>query len=238
MGVVPSIERVAALVPCHRTPPSEELLRRIRPQVDELLVVDDGMPASQAVELERIAGRVGAEVIHTRHGGKGHAIVEGLRRLEAREGELAVVVLDSDGQHPPEAIPMFLAAGTEADLVVGNRFAAPGPVPRVRRLANAVASSLLSRSTHASVPDSQCGMRLLARRALNEVRFPEGGYEAETVHLRRCLRAGLSVAWVPIPAVYNGSPSSFRPVRDSATVLAACVREPAHTSTWRPAPSG
>lgn len=233
MPVAPRIERVAALVPCHRTPPSEDLLRRIGARVDEVVVVDDGMPEPQAMELESVAGRVGAEVIHTRHGGKGHAIVEGLRRLEARAGELAVVVLDSDGQHPPEAIPVFLAVGAEADLVVGNRFAAPAPVPRIRRLANAIASSLLSRSTRSSVPDSQCGMRLLTRRALTEVPFPEGGYEAETVHLRRCLRARLVVRWVPIPAVYNGSPSSFRPVRDSAAVLAACVRD-----RGQPSPSG
>ena len=69
-------------------------------------------------------------------------------------------------------------------------------------------------------------MRLLTRRALVEIPVEEGGYEAETVHLSRCLRAALRVEWVAIPAVYNGSPSSFRPVRDSVAVLAACLRDP------------
>lgn len=72
-------------------------------------------------------------------------------------------------------------------------------------------------------------MRLLTRRALTAVPVPEGGYEAETVHLRRCLRGALAVEWVPIPAVYNDSPSSFRPVRDSVAVLLACLREPRRT---------
>ena len=63
MPVAPRIERVAALVPCHRTPPSEDLLRRIGARVDEVVVVDDGMPEPQAMELESVAGRVGAEMV-------------------------------------------------------------------------------------------------------------------------------------------------------------------------------
>jgi hypothetical protein len=55
------------------------------------------------------------------------------------------------------------------------------------------------------------------------VEFPGGGYEAETRHLKRCLRRGLRVAWVPIPAVYEGRRSSFRPLRDTLRVLAALL---------------
>jgi hypothetical protein len=77
-------------------------------------------------------------------------------------------------------------------------------------------------------------MRLLTRRALLEVRFEGGRFEAETVHLRRCLRAGVPVAWVPIPAIYERSPSAFRPIRDSIAVLAACFgRQASHAPTGR-----
>jgi hypothetical protein len=77
-------------------------------------------------------------------------------------------------------------------------------------------------------------MRLLTRRALLDVRFEGGGFEAETVHLRRCLRAGVPVAWVPIPAIYERSPSAFRPIRDSIAVLAACFgRQASHAPTGR-----
>ena len=77
-----------------------------------------------------------------------------------------------------------------------------------------------------AIRDTQCGMRLLRGRALHEVEFPHGGYEAETVHLRRCLAAGVEVAWVPIPAISGDERSSFRPVRDGVRVLRAAV-EPA-----------
>ena len=72
--------------------------------------------------------------------------------------------------------------------------------------------------------DTQCGMRLLRGRALHEVPPPPGGFEAETAHLKRCLRAGVPVAWVPIPAIYEGEPSSFRPLRDSARIARALAR--------------
>ena len=71
--------------------------------------------------------------------------------------------------------------------------------------------------------DTQNGMRLLRGRAL--ATFPAGGYEAETIHLRRVLRDGVPVAWVPIPAIYAEEQSSFRAGRDSAKVLWAwCSR--------------
>jgi hypothetical protein len=65
-------------------------------------------------------------------------------------------------------------------------------------------------------------MRLLRAHALDVL--PRGGYEAETTHLRRVLRAGHAVAWVPIPAIYGSERSSFRPAQDSARVLWALVR--------------
>ena len=54
--------------------------------------------------------------------------------------------------------------------------------------------------------------------------MPHGGFEAETIHLRRCLRVGVAVAWVPIPAIYDGAESSFRALRDSGRVAWAVVR--------------
>ena len=44
------------------------------------------------------------------------------------------------------------------------------------------------------------------------------------MHLRRVLRAGFSVGWVPMPAIYGAERSSFRAGRDSAAVLWALVR--------------
>ena len=131
----------------------------------------------------------------------------------------AVLLLDADGQHPVDAVPAFLAAGAGAELVIGERLEDRASMPEHRRVANTVTNSLLSLLTRTRVADSQCGMRLLRGRALTDVAFPGGGYESETRHLKACLRAGVTVAWVPIPAIYPGGKSSFRPVRDGFRVL-------------------
>jgi glycosyltransferase involved in cell wall biosynthesis len=220
---------VTALVPCHLASPAPDLLRSLRAQLGGLLVVDDGMPPTAARRLADVARACGAAVLTLpRNLGKGHAVAAGIRSLlSAPRPPSAVLVVDADGQHPPEAVPAFLEASAQAELVLGDRFGDLEHMPLSRRLANRGASLLISAATARPVRDSQCGMRLLRGRALHEVAFPPGGYEAETRHLARCLRAGVAVAWVPIAARYGDEVSSFRPVRDSARIVVASFASPA-----------
>ena len=216
---------VTALLTCHREPPAGTLLAAVLDEVARVLVVDDAMPAVHAAGLDRLAAALDVDVLRLdRRSGKGHAIAAGLRSLLSMDETVeAVIVLDGDGQHPPERIPDFLSASHAADLVIGNRFGSARDIPLVRRVCNRIASHVVTRTTRQAVPDSQCGMRLLRGRALTEIEFPGGGFEAETRHLKRCLEANVRLAWVPIPAIYDGRPSSFRRVRDSVAVMRAAV---------------
>jgi glycosyltransferase involved in cell wall biosynthesis len=197
----------------------------VKAHVGDVLLVDDGMPAEGAAELARLAATAGVGLLRLpANCGKGHAIAAGRRHLLGRSpAPQAVIVLDADGQHPPSAIPALLTAAAQAELVIGDRLGDFG-MPPLRRFTNRLSSRLLALVTGHPVPDSQCGMRLLRGRALREVEFPGGRYEAETLHLKRCLRSGVRVAWVPIPALYGGQPSSFRSVRDGTRVLGALLR--------------
>ena len=105
--------------------------------------------------------------------------------------------------------------------MIGDRFGDLAAMPPQRRLANRSSRLLLQLATGGDVRDTQNGMRLLRRSALAS--FPAGGYEAETRHLKRALRDGLSVAWVPMPAIYGEENSSFRAGRDSLRVLWALL---------------
>jgi len=207
---------LAALVPCHLSAPRPELIEAIRAEVDHVLVVDDGLPVDAAgdlgdVEVLRLGG----------NHGKGTAIARGLNLLSDAD---AVLLIDADGQHPPSAIPAFRQAAGDAELVIGNRFGELGRIPVERRLANLAASAALTAVTRRRIADSQCGMRLLRGRALHEISFPEGRFEAETIHLKRCLRAGLRVRSVPIPAIYDGEASAYRALVDSARIAVALAK--------------
>jgi glycosyltransferase involved in cell wall biosynthesis len=211
---------LAALVPCHATPPRVELIEAIRREVDHVLIVDDGLPAAAAAELRDVdVLRLGS------NHGKGTAIARGLALLrdDAWPPE-AVLLIDADGQHPPGAIPAFRAAARDAELVIGDRFGQLQRIPLERRLANLAASAALTAVTGRRISDSQCGMRLLRGRALHGITFPEGRFEAETTHLKHCLRAGLRIRSVPIPAIYDGQSSAYRAVVDSARIAAALAR--------------
>jgi membrane-associated phospholipid phosphatase len=204
-----------------------------------VVVVADGVPPGAEAVLERVAAAPGVELLRLpENAGKGDAVAAGARAVLARaERPDAVIVVDADGQHPPDRVPAFAAAARTADLVIGDRSGDRGSMPWTRRITNSVSSGLLALKLRRRVPDSQCGMRLIRVDALERVPFPPGRYEAETHHLRAVARAGMEVAWVPVPALYDGAASSFRPVRDTARVLRAILgRTPAQERTRLHAP--
>jgi membrane-associated phospholipid phosphatase len=82
-------------------------------------------------------------------------------------------------------------------------------------------------ASRAWVPDTQNGMRLFRTDALRSVPIPEGGYDAESRHLRALLADGLRISSVEIPTIYDGEPSHFRPVGDTIAVGRALVASPA-----------
>ena len=229
----PAPARLAAVIPCHGSACLEDVVALTLAEVDRAVVVADGCRPLLDDELERISRLPRAQVVSLAHNaGKGTAVATGIEALlAAGERPEAVVVVDADGQHPPERIPRLAAAAADADLVIGDRLGQTAAMPRSRRFTNRVSSALLSVVTGRRVRDSQCGMRLYRTGLLDRVPPPPGRYEAETVHLRSMLRAGARVAWVPIPAIYDGAESSFRPVRDTARVLAA-IALPARLVRW------
>ena len=215
-------ERVAALIPCRADPQVAAVVARTLPHADEVLIVGDDPPPPIRARLDELAGPR-TEVLH-RPGppAKGEALAAGTRTLLARPRPPDLIVaIDADGQHPPERIPAFVRAARRADLVVGDRTADRAAMPLVRRAGNDAISRLLTALTRQPMPDTQCGMRLFRRDALRAIPLAGGGFEAETEHLVRAAAAGLRIAWVPIPAIYDDEVSDFLPVRDSVRVLRA-----------------
>ncbi len=211
---------LVAVMPSHNDVPERALVRQVLEHVDSLVLVDDGSRPDVAVQLDALAEEFGAELVRQpARSGKGSAVRAGVDRARGAD---AILVIDADGQHPAEAIPSFVRAAGDSELVIGDRFDDLAEMPFPRRLANRATRRLFELTTGREVRDTQNGMRLLRGSALELL--PSGGYEAETEHLRRVLRAGVPVAWVAIPAIYGEERSSFRPARDSARVLWALVR--------------
>jgi dolichol-phosphate mannosyltransferase len=221
------VRRVGAVIPCYCSSGIEPVVEEALRHAEEVVLVDDGSPPEAATDIDRIGQREGVRVLHLAvNGGKGSAVALGAAALLEGERRLdAVLVIDCDGQHPPEHIPDFVRAAGRADVVIGNR-SERDAMPRLRRFTNRASSALLSLVVRQRVPDSQCGMRLFRVEALERSPLPIGGYEAETRHLKALVRAGARIGWVDIPAIYGGGPSSFRALPDGARVLGAILGRP------------
>jgi membrane-associated phospholipid phosphatase/MFS family permease len=227
-SVLPQPSSVAAVIPVFASDRAAEVARAALAHVDELVLVDDGAPPPIAGSLDELAADERVRILRQgSNGGKGSAVSAGVSLLlgDERPPE-AIVVLDSDGQHDPQRIPAFLEAARTSDVVIGHRRERRS-MPLERRFANRAADLLLAVSTRRWIPDTQNGMRLFRSDALREVPLPAGGYEAESRHLRALLAAGRQVGSVEIPTIYEGEPSGFRPLGDSARVARALVAAPA-----------
>jgi membrane-associated phospholipid phosphatase len=214
----------AAVIPVFASPRAAEVARAALRHVDEVVLVEDGAPPEIGRTLDDLAGDDRVRILRLpRNGGKGSAVAAGAALLlEGPDPPEAIVVLDSDGQHDPERISAFLEAARNADVVVGDR-RGRAAMPVARRIANRAASLALLASARRWIPDTQNGMRLFRTEVLREVPFPEGGYEAESRHLRSLLKSGRRVAAVTIPTIYDGEPSHFHPLRDTIRVGGALV---------------
>lgn len=125
------------LIPSYNTGPVLfSTVREARKYWSPVWVVIDGSTDGSGIELSRMAEHdPGLQVfVLARNQGKGAAILHGLREA-TRAGFTHVLTMDSDGQHPPEKIPEFMAASlADANaLVLGVPvFDASAPSLRVR----------------------------------------------------------------------------------------------------------
>ena len=155
-----------------------------------VVVVDDG-----STDATGAAGAAAGVVVirHERNAGKGAALATGISRALA-EDAAAIVTLDADGQHPPEALPLLLAplADAAVDLVLGAR-ARSSAMPASRRITNWLSATVASRIAATPVPDAQTGLRAFTRRLAIAVTPSLTGYtryDYEAAFLLAALRAG------------------------------------------------
>ena len=207
-------KQCAVVIPClNEAATIGPLITQIRLLLPIVIVVDDGSTDATA----EAATTAGADVIqHGANRGKGTALASGFRR--AREGGFRrALMLDGDGQHSPADIPVFLRAADETDaaLIVGNRMANSQAMPWLRRAVNRWMSRRLSRRAGRSLPDSQCGFRLIELEAWSRLRLETAHFEIESEMLLAFVAAGLDVKFVPVQVIYKSEQSKIHPVFDS-----------------------
>ena len=178
----------------------------------EIIVVDDG---STDATGERAAAAGATVVRHPYNKGNGASVKTGIRRAS---GEF-VLIVDADGQHPPEDALRLVARLGEFDLVVGAR-AAETQATSARRAGNGALNWLASYLTGRAVPDLTSGFRAARTSGLREfLHLLPNGFSTPTTTTLAFLKAGYNVTFEPIHARQRSGESKIRLARDGTKFL-------------------
>jgi glycosyltransferase involved in cell wall biosynthesis len=214
------------LIPSYNPGPQVyDTVRAARAQWAPVWVVVDGSTDGTAAGLQEMAAndpllKVWVLPVNS---GKGAAVLHGLD-LAAQQGFTHALTMDSDGQHPADLIPAFMAASQQAPatMVLGKPvFDADAPALRVqgRKISNGWANL---ETLWAGIGDSLYGFRVYPIEPLRQVmrgqrwmrRFD---FDPEAV-VRLCWR-GVRPINLPAPVKYlradEGGVSHFNYLRDN-----------------------
>ncbi len=166
-----------------------------------VVVVNDGSKDDTSAQAR--AG--GAKVInHILNSGAGGATATGLRYAELNDSDLAVT-MDADGQHLSKDVIKGLDKSIKegTDLLIGSRLINTKGMSRVKILGNKGLSLITYLLFGINVTDSQSGLRVYSRKAIENLHWKTNGYEFCSEMLWRAKQLRLSVTEYPISAVYT-----------------------------------
>lgn len=162
--------------------------------------------------------------------GKGNALKEGFAEATA-QGYEYVITIDSDGQHYPEDLSVFLnelqKEKNQNVLYIGSRNMAQSDVPGKSSFGNRFSNFWFWFETGIWLKDTQCGFRLYPLKPLKKVKLFTPKFELEIEVIVRLAWRGTLVKNVPVQISYDEGErvSHFRTVPDFTriSILNTCL---------------
>lgn len=167
----------------------------------EVIVVNDGSQDDTSIQA-RLGG---AKVIdHILNSGAGGATATGLSYANQKKFDFAVT-MDADGQHLSKDVirGIKIAQETDVDLLIGSRLINTKGMTKVKVLGNKGLSLITMFLFGVNVTDSQSGLRVYSKKALESLRWKTSGYEFCSEMLWRAKQLNLAISEYPIEAVYT-----------------------------------
>lgn len=211
-----SEKNICVLVPTYN---NEKTLRRVIDGIlqytRDIIIVNDGSTDSTPVILHDYPE---IKVIHLpENKGKGNALKTGFREAE-KTGYSYAITIDSDGQHYPDDIPVFVEALLEENqdiLLIGNRNMAQDGIPKKSSFGNRFSNFWFWFETGIKLEDTQSGYRLYPLHKIPRKYFtPKFEFEIEII-VRTAWRH-IPVKNVQVKVLYDPAErvSHFRPFKD------------------------
>lgn len=180
----------------------ENVILSVLKYTSNIIVVNDGSNDNTGEILERFKDKV-VVVSFLKNRGKGAALRKGLKKAEELGYEYAIS-LDSDGQHLPSEITIFLEKVKPGEniLIIGNRDMTSANIPRRSLFGRNFSNFWVRLETGRDLPDTQSGYRLYTIAKMNRFHFFTTKYDFELESLVRWIWRGYSVECVNIKVYY------------------------------------
>ena len=167
----------------------------------DIVVINDGSKDTTSDE----AKKGGAIVIdHILNSGAGGATLTGLAYARQHNYDIAAT-MDADGQHDPKDVlsGIKLSDKDKADLLIGSRLIDSEGMSLTKIVGNQGLSVITKLLFGVYVTDSQSGLRIYSRKAIENISWKTTGYEFCSEMIWRAKQANLTISEYPIEAIYT-----------------------------------
>ena len=194
-----------------------DVVERVLRFCTDVIVVNDGCTDTSDEILTSFEDKI-TVVDYGKNRGKGYALKKGFEKAKELGYDL-VITIDSDGQHYPEDIPLFINALEQHPnaLIVGSRNFNEENMPGKNTFANKFSNFWFKIQTWVKLPDTQTGYRLYPLKNLPNLCLLTSRYEAELELLVGAAWRGVDLIPIKINVYYPKAEervTHFRPFWD------------------------
>lgn len=182
----------------------------------QIMVVDDGCTDGTSEILKNYKDQL-IVLKNMPNQGKGIALQKAFKEAWKLGFENAITI-DSDGQHYPEDIPLFIKAAQEnpGALIMGSRNMDQESVPGKSSFGNKFSNFWFKVETGITLPDTQTGFRLYPLAPISTLKLFTSKFETEIEVIVKLAWKNTQIVPVKIRVLYDADErvSHFRPFKD------------------------
>lgn len=203
------MKRVCVIVPAYNEAAviaevinkANKAFAKVKNYTIDIVVVNDGSKDNTSNE----AKKSGAVVIdHILNSGAGGATLTGLAYARKHGYDIAAT-MDADGQHATDDVidGIKQLSKTNADLLIGSRLINSDGMSKTKVLGNKGLSLITKVLFGVDVTDSQSGLRIYSKNAIDNLAWKTTGYEFCSEMIWRAKQAGMAIGEFPAQAIYT-----------------------------------
>lgn len=186
----------------------------------QLIVVNDGSTDQTAEILNSYQDQI-IIITNSINQGKGISLRKAFKKAIEMEFENAISI-DSDGQHYPEDIPLFIKTAVKhpGALIMGSRNMEQEGVPGKSSFGNKFSNFWFKVETGLTLPDTQTGFRLYPLEPISKMNLFTTKFETEIEVIVKLAWKKVEIIPISINVLYDAEErvSHFRPFRDFARI--------------------